>query len=88
MLRINSYIFYNIKKYLTCLVSAKFGAGLIPHWTIAKTISTNQSTGRLGAGIQRASYSDIFVRETAYSATRPSHRVCGSIENCVKRAFG
>ena len=27
------------------------GAELIPHWSIAKTISTNQSTVRLGAAI-------------------------------------
>ena len=50
MLRINSYIlnepniFYNLKKFNIYGFRSNFGAKLIPHWTIAKNTSTNQST--------------------------------------------
>ena len=60
MPRINSYIlnepniFYNLKKFNMYGFRSNFGAELIPHWTIAKTISTNQSSARMGAVIQRA----------------------------------
>ena len=47
---------------------SNFGAEKIPHWTIAKTILTNQSTARLGV---TSSYESSVLVDPAIETSMP-----------------